>query len=53
MLTFGSDPRGRPLGPLLGLGLPDSETQSLCVECQDYDHSEELGLRQESQEQQY
>lgn len=43
MLAFGADSRGRPRGPLLGLGLTGLDTQSICIECQDHDHSEELG----------
>lgn len=43
MLAFWSDPRGRPLSPLLGLGLTGLDTQSICVECQDQEHSGESG----------
>lgn len=43
MLAFWSDPRGRPLSPLLGLGLTGLDTQSICVECQDQERSGESG----------
>ena len=43
MLAFCSDPRGRPLGPSLDLGLGGLGPQSICVKC--HDHSEEFGAQ--------